>query len=75
MTGAECGNERGPVCHPAPRRDITAIPFADASPRMQAAARYLQLLAMLNPDVEVVECDEADIDAFYGTTPLPGNPP
>jgi hypothetical protein len=47
---------------PGPARiTVTAAPIASASPRMQAAARYVWLLAALFPDEDLIDIDEADI--------------
>jgi hypothetical protein len=51
------------------RTDVTAIPYADAPPKMQAAARLAKLLWMLNPDADVIEFDESDLDNWTGIGP------
>jgi hypothetical protein len=51
------------------RTDLPAIPFADAPPRWQAAVRLAKLLAMLDPDADVIEFDEAAVDDWIGTGP------
>jgi hypothetical protein len=43
------------------RTDVTPIPFDSTSPRMQAAARYVWLLAALFPDEDLIDVAEEDV--------------
>jgi hypothetical protein len=46
---------------------VTAMPYAEAPPEMQAAVRLLRLLVMLDPSLEdeLIDLDQRDVDNFY----------
>jgi hypothetical protein len=50
------------------RTDVTPTSFASTSPRMQAAARYVWLLAGLFPD-QTIDVAEQDIPDLPPLTP------
>jgi hypothetical protein len=51
------------------RTDVTPISFDSTSPRMQAAARYVWLLAALFPDEDLITVEEEDIPDLPPRTP------